>query len=162
VKSTLLTGALCLTIGLAVGAILSGRAPDRTTFQMDSTTQVLERDGSQAMSRAELAAVVREELARERAAGGHAGAAAPGAGDAPQTADEARESMSAEEVDHAERAGTVVDAALARGAWTEADKLALWNDLGRVPAPVQVEILSKLGTALNAGQLRLETDGMPL
>ncbi len=153
-KSTLLSGALCLAVGLGVGALFVGSSASSTVSVEKHVVRA-----EPGMSRQELVSIVRGELARERVNPGVAPAAeAPRA----ETIDEARERMTDEQTESAERAAKIVDDAVARGAWTEQDKRELWVALADVPGPVQREVLQRLGVAINNNRLRVETDGMPL
>jgi hypothetical protein len=153
-KSTLVAGALCLAVGLGVGALFAGTS-STSTFSVEK--HVVRGEQGTAMSRQEMAAIVREELARGRPGVAQATAAEP-----TETGDEARERMTDEQADNADRAARIVDSAVARGAWTEQDKRDLWILLTDVPGPVQREVFQKLGVAINNNRLRIETDGMPL
>lgn len=158
-KSVLLTGVLCSVIGLAVGAVLSGSAPATTSFQVDHHT-VRREIGGNGLDRAEMAAIVRQELARER---GHAPAVTQVTAPAPvETADEARARMSEDELEHAERATQTLRSAVSRGQWTVEDRSALVVQIAKLPAAVQAEIGGQLAVALNKGDLKMEGDWLPL
>ena len=159
-KSLLLTGALCSAIGLAVGVIVAGGTPAATTsFQVDHHT-IRRELGGHGLDRAEMAAIVRQELARERT-------------EAPtitqvtatalvETADEARARMSDEELEHTESAAQVLRSAVSRGHWTIEDRSSLAAQVSKLPAAVQAEIGGQLAVALNKGELKMEGDWLPL
>ena len=57
-----------------------------------------------------------------------------------------------------ERATSIVDEAVARGEWTEADRDALLEELEPLPGPTQAEIVARFADAVNRGALRITTD----
>ncbi len=152
IKSLLFTGVSCTAIGLAVGAILAS-SPATTSVQVERTIQQV---GSQGVGRSELAVIVRQELARERAQ------APVMQQPVPETPDQARERMTEDELAHADEAQQVLRAAVARGRWTLEDRSALLAQMAMLPAALQAEIGGKLAVALNTGELQMEGDWLPL
>jgi hypothetical protein len=157
-KSTLVGGALCVAVGLGIGVCSARSSP--TATEVADARVVRRVEPGAGMSRHEVATIVRAELARDR--GVHAGNIGTPAPVRAETIDEARERMTAEQADNAERAARIVDDAIARGAWTEQHKRDLWSAVADVPGPVQREIFQSLGVAINNNRVRVETDGMPL
>ena len=145
------TGVLCTAIGLAVGALLSSGS---TSVQVERT--VHEVTAGQGIARNELATIVRQELARERA---QAPVVQPAV---PETPDQARERMTDDELAHADEAQHLLRAAVSRGRWTLEDRSALSAQMAKLPAALQAEIGGKLAVALNTGELQMEGDWLPL
>ncbi len=166
-KGTLGAGALCLAIGLGLGALFTGSPPATT---VGSTPRASPGPAGDAMSRAELTSIIRQELARERGASTSAGVAtgattaAAGHNDDGNDAPVDRSTLSPALVDKSERATQIVGSALSRGAWTEADKAALSIELEGLPGPLMAEIAGELAAAVNRGDVRLDLDpdSMPL
>ena len=155
-KTALLSGALCLALGLGLGRLLAGPAPAPIVHEVEAGT------APPALTRAELAAVVREELARERAAGLRVEATGTALAAPAHDPQAVRESLTAELADQADRATHVVGGALARGRWTEADKAELGAQLDGLPGAVKAEITAQLADAVNRGVLQLDVDGFPI
>ncbi len=153
------TGALCLAIGLGIGAFFAGSAPTTALPAQVAATAPAARDG---LARAELAAIIRQELARERASAPTTGAGAVAHHQAADDAALDRGVLAPELADQAERATQIVGDALASGAWTEADKAALTQQLEGLPGPIMAEIAGQLAAAVNAGAVRLDLDSLPL
>lgn len=61
-----------------------------------------------------------------------------------------------------ERSSQLVDAALARGRWTDADADALRAEMGLVRDETRDQLMRRLAVAVNGQRLRLETSGPPL
>jgi hypothetical protein len=157
VKSLLTTGVFCSAIGLAVGVLVSSGGPAAPSFQVENHT-VHRAAGSQGLGRAELASIVRQELARERTQ-------SPALAQSPppiETVEQARERMSDEELEHADHAARVLRGAVSRGQWTLEDRSALVAQIAKLPAAVQAEIGGQLAVALNKGELKMEGDWLPL
>ena len=64
-------------------------------------------------------------------------------------------------MERAARATAVIDAALTRGAWTDADGELLHDHLAGVPGDDAVAILARRNDAVNRGELRVATTGLP-
>jgi len=162
VKAALVSGGLCLAIGLGIGALFAGSTPRSTALRAEA--MAAPEHAPEAITRDELAAVVRQELARERAAAPRSVAAA--AADRPSAAADdvvaAHEALSSEQAEQAEGATSIVGAALARGSWTEADKEALTRQWQGLPGGVKAEIAGRLADAVNRGAMRLDPDDLPL
>ena len=63
-----------------------------------------------------------------------------------------------EQTKQIDRAYVVVDDAVARGVWTDADREALREQLDDLPSETQVEITARMADAVNRGQLRIAAD----
>jgi (2Fe-2S) ferredoxin len=61
-----------------------------------------------------------------------------------------------------DRAQAIVDASLAAGVWTEADRTSLRLAMAALSEPQTQQIFGALFPALNAGRVRLTYDGTPL
>ena len=156
-------GAITATLGLALaftaGALLAGpRTPSPAR-----TVPVAAATASSTMSRAELATVVRAELAASvdaRPGALTAGAALRRELDEVAVGDALAE-PAPDVMERAARATAVIDAALTRGAWTDADGELLHDHLAGVPGDDAVAILARRNDAVNRGELRVATTGLP-
>jgi hypothetical protein len=127
----------------------SSVAPSPTFVVASTTAHLGEED------RAELRAMIRDELARERST-------SESGGDDGSGKDETRASKPAlseaqrEALDHVR---AEVDRGVATGAWTPADRASLRASLDALPVEMWSEAVRPLFMAANAGKLRIESHG---
>jgi hypothetical protein len=114
---------------------------------------------SEAARELELRRLLREELSRHASASASAPepAVPPASGSAA-----AASTPSPQTVVQVERAHAVLDSAIARLTWTNADASAFKNATASLPPAERMELLRKFATAVNEQGMRLETAGSPL
>jgi hypothetical protein len=107
-----------------------------------------------------LQALVREELRALPALQAVPSGTAPEA-DAPGKPASAIEDMNEEQISAYEQGRTIVDAALAKGTWTDSDRDDLHRRIATLPGELRVELARPLVAAINREQVRFEGDGPP-
>ena len=145
--------------GLAAGWFLAGRlgAPAETgaavlpPLQLDAPP-AFHADGAQGLSLEDLRRVVREELAA---------AALPGGGKAREAESTPRPELTGVQVAAGQRARQLLDGAIGRGRWSDAEVDAMKGVFDQLTAEQQAEVLQHYATAVNQGRLVPETDRPP-
>jgi len=153
---SLLVGALGLTLGIALGSAFTG---GRDAAPAAAAPTAATRGE---LTRLDVAAVVRAELARAPRGPAAAVAPAPVVDPDPQPEVDDAAVVAPEVLDHAARATAVLDQALARGQWTDADGDALRAQIATLPSEQAMPIMVRMSDAVTRGELALATDGMPL
>jgi hypothetical protein len=165
-KTAFAAGAMGLLVGLGLAAFSGIWRPE--SRPVPSTAHKDDQPVSQGSEplvaqlsetdKLRLQALVREEL-RALPALQAAPSGAPSAPDAPTKPASAIEDMNEEQASAYEQGRTLVDAALAKGIWTEADRDDLHRRIATLPGELRVEIARPLIAALNREQIRFEGDG---
>lgn len=147
---SVVSGMLCLAIGLGVGATYAGLSGAGQSTTVERVNVIREGEVGGGLTRNDIRFVVRSE---QRHAQEEARVAAAAAGEAK---------VDPEIEDRAARADDVIDAAIARGVWNDADRDALHEGFDGLPGERKAEIFAKLADAVNRGQVTLATEGLPL
>jgi hypothetical protein len=147
VRSNLVWSGVSLVIGLLLGQLfVDSPAPSPVVASViPASLPPVERP----LSRADIAAAVRAELARARPA------------EAPAV-EQAVAATQAEPHDDGARATQVVGSALSRGRWTDADRTALFDAMEELPRHLKAEVTAELADAINRGVVSVDVEGFPL
>ena len=143
-------------IGLAAGAWIAGGLGDPASPPVAPGEAALaapvtgSAPGAAAFTLDDVRRVVRQEL-DARPSAGNTGTGASPAADLPD----------AQQIRAASQAHAVLDAAIARRSWTEADSEALREDFNALTADQQAELLRAYAVAVNQGRLVPQTDRAP-
>jgi hypothetical protein len=137
--------------GLAAGFLLGGRAPDGAARPAVSTPAAAPAGGAAGMLTAEdVRRVVREELNARTPAGASVASV-------PAVPPEITPAQAAA----TQQAQAVLDSAIARRSWTEADADAMRETFDELTPDQQSEILRQYAVAVNQGRLVPQTDRIP-
>jgi hypothetical protein len=143
--------------GVVVGLLIGrdgGEAVAPVAGDAVVAVPAMPRDTVQAFTIEDVRRVVREELDARAAASGRAAGAAATATTQPAGPDAAQSAA-------ALRASSMLDAAVARRSWTEADSESLRDDFASMAPEQQSEFLRQFAVAVNQGRLVPETERSP-
>ena len=162
--SRLTVGVACTILGLGAGVAITRRpapeharrgavpaeAPSSSVVVVSPTTARLDDADKQA-----LRAIVREELAAERAAI----APAVSATEATATDDAPKWQLSSGEMKIYDGVRASIDDAVARGTWSAEDRASLRPQIAQLPAEARVEAMRPLIVAVNEGKIHFSGRG---